>query len=173
MAWQCIQAKMIWKVVLKPWERILGRPITWEDVVQASSVKLPRMYSYRAQKSIRYAWTITRGCVLHTLWTDRNERWSSPEIPPVSRVALLATIGRKIQLHWDSVHLSLKKGERNAWTFIGEKFPNLRQAHLVEGTDAGLVEDPDDLLEPERRDSDRVDGGVTIVRRERVEEVMA
>jgi hypothetical protein len=73
----------------------------WEYVVHASGVRLSIFHSKKGQAACRYAWTITRGCVQHTLWLDRNARWSEPDEPLVPRLTLLARIAKKIEIHWD------------------------------------------------------------------------
>jgi hypothetical protein len=158
MAWQCPQAQSVWREVLRPWERLLQRSITWEDVVQASGVRLPRSHAKRGQAAIRYAWTITRGCVLHTLWLDRNARWSEPEEAPVTRIALLARIAKKIEIHWNCVKKALWKEEKSAWIYIDTTFPNLKQGHLAPSIEAPGRERPSDVLRPPEQEGDRDTG---------------
>ncbi|MFK7981593.1 MAG: reverse transcriptase family protein [Saprospiraceae bacterium] len=97
--WDCHMAQYQWKYFLQGWNILVTQEYTWENIADASAISLKE--KYRNTETIQ-CFSIVRGCIMYTLWNNRNSIVFDKEDKTNSHVAICKRIGYRIKMQVES-----------------------------------------------------------------------
>ena len=74
--WDCPFAKLVWGRLHRPWRNHTGAELEWREALLGHEARLHTFDNPLTEQ----LWSITRACVIRTIWLERNRRYFYPEL---------------------------------------------------------------------------------------------